>query len=147
MLNNKYFEIVKCNSAQAWKLRLWIIGLSLLLFFLILYSPFKPLFLYLGYSYSNGCPFYTLTGGIPCPTCGMGRGLASIIHLDTAHIFYNNPSSVFLYLLTFLGVVSVLVLSFFKFKVKMKKGALNLWPHFIILIAVVWILNILFGHQ
>lgn len=146
MRSNKFFELVKCTTAQAWKLRFWLIGLSVLLFFVILYTPFKPVLIYLGYENTTGCPFYTLSG-IPCPTCGMGRGLASIIHLDTAHIFYYNPSAIFLYAIAFLAFVSILGLSFFNYKVKLKQNILNLWPHFIILVSLIWILNIIFGHH
>lgn len=146
MLNNKYFEIVKCTAAQAWKLRFWVVGLSALLSALILYSPFKPLFIYLGYADSTGCPFYTLTG-IPCPTCGMGRGFASLIHFDYAHLFYHNPSSVFFYLPVILITAAIFILSFFNYKVSLKKTVFSLWLHFIILVAIVWILNIIFGHH
>jgi hypothetical protein len=145
MFSNKFFEIAKCTSSEAWKIRLWIIGIFTVLFFIILYSPFRPLFHYLGYTESTGCPFYTIIG-IPCPTCGMGRGLWSIVHFDFANIFYHNPSAIFFYSAAFISVITVFGLSLFNYKVKLKKAVLNLWPYFIILIAVVWILNLLYGH-
>ncbi|RPI16561.1 MAG: DUF2752 domain-containing protein [Ignavibacteriae bacterium] len=146
MLSNRYFEIVKCTSAHAWKIRLLIIGSVIVLTFIILYSPLKPIFQYLGFAGSNGCLLYTFTG-IPCPTCGMGRGFASIIHLDTAHLFYHNPSSVFLYIPSFLIISTVFVISLFKYEVKLKQSAYGLWKLFILLVSVIWIINILFGHH
>ena len=38
------------------------------------------------------CPLKTITG-IPCPFCGMTRGVTSLVHGDFAHALLMNPAS------------------------------------------------------
>ena len=38
------------------------------------------------------CPLKTITG-IPCPMCGMTRGVTSLVHGDFAHALLMNPAS------------------------------------------------------
>jgi hypothetical protein len=38
------------------------------------------------------CPLRTITG-IPCPFCGMTRGVTSLVHGDFAHALLMNPAS------------------------------------------------------
>ena len=38
------------------------------------------------------CPLKTVTG-IPCPMCGMTRGVTSLVHGDFAHALLMNPAS------------------------------------------------------
>ena len=38
------------------------------------------------------CPLRTITG-IPCPFCGMTRGVTSLVHGDVAHALLMNPAS------------------------------------------------------
>ena len=38
------------------------------------------------------CPLRTLTG-IPCPTCGMTRGFAALVHGDVEHALMMNPGT------------------------------------------------------
>jgi hypothetical protein len=47
------------------------------------------------------CPLKTVTG-IPCPMCGMTRGVTSLVHGDFAHALLMNPAS-------FLAVALVLL--------------------------------------
>jgi hypothetical protein len=38
------------------------------------------------------CPLRTLTG-IPCPMCGMTRGVTALVHGDLGHAMFLNPAS------------------------------------------------------
>jgi len=42
-----------------------------------------------------GCPLRHLTG-VPCPFCGMTRGVTAAVHGDLAHAALMNPGSVLL---------------------------------------------------
>lgn len=50
------------------------------------------------------CPFHALTG-IPCPTCGMTRGLRCLLHGDISSAFLFNP----LGMLVFFGTLIYLL--------------------------------------
>jgi hypothetical protein len=143
---NKYFSIIKCTSRTAWKIRLSVLGLIAFLYVMIVHSLFKLFFQYLGYEKTNGCPFYTITG-LPCPTCGMGRGLSAIIHVKSPYIFYYNPSSVFVYIVIAVILLAVLILSFFNYKIKPERRLYMLWPLFVAVVLIIWLLNIFFGHH
>ncbi len=41
------------------------------------------------------CPLRSLTG-VPCPFCGMTRGVTAVVHGDVAHAALLNPGSVLL---------------------------------------------------
>ncbi len=146
MKPGKYFSVVKCTSRTALKIRLSVLSLIGFLYVMIVRSPFKALFQYLGYEKTNGCPFYTFTG-LPCPTCGMGRGLSAIIRLKTAYIFYYNPSAIFIYIVIAVLLLTIFGLSFFNYKIKPERKLYSLWPVFIVIVLVIWLLNIFFGHQ
>jgi hypothetical protein len=44
-----------------------------------------------------GCPLRAITG-VPCPFCGMTRGVTAAVHGDVATAAFLNPGSVFLVL-------------------------------------------------
>ena len=48
------------------------------------------------------CPLRTITG-IPCPMCGMTRGVTALVHGDFAHALFLNPGA-------FLAVAAALLL-------------------------------------
>jgi hypothetical protein len=50
------------------------------------------------------CPLKTVTG-IPCPMCGMTRGVTSLVHGDFVHALLMNPAS---YLAVALAIVLLL---------------------------------------
>jgi hypothetical protein len=146
MLFDKYISIEKCDRRTARKIQLWVIGLTVLVGILIIYSPLEYLFHYLGYKDSNGCPLLTLTG-IPCPMCGMGRSFLALITLNFTEVFYYNPSGAFVYLISGLIILAIFILSLFNYRVKLKNPLLKLWYIPVILLMIVWILNILYGHH
>jgi len=108
-------------------------------------SPTELLFHWLGIETINGCPLLTFTG-IPCPFCGMGRAFVSIENFDIKQSFYYNPSGLIFYIV--FGTITgfVFVLSVMKKKIVLKKTALKMWYIPVILLIIMWILNILYGH-
>lgn len=42
------------------------------------------------------CSFYTLTGGLPCPSCGMTTSFALLMHGDAVQSLYANAIGTFL---------------------------------------------------
>ena len=51
-------------------------------------TPFSPL------GTNTLCLFRNITG-VPCPGCGMGRGINHLLHLEFVEAVYINPLSVF----------------------------------------------------
>ncbi|HRI83828.1 MAG TPA: DUF2752 domain-containing protein [Ignavibacteria bacterium] len=84
--------------------------------------------------------------GIPCIFCGLTRSFEELINFNLANSFYYNPSSVFIF--TFLAVISlsIFTLSFFNYKIRLVSGKKTLIAVTVV-IAIVWILNIIFGHH
>ena len=144
-MNNKFFSIEKCNKNERRKIQLYTLCLIIIGYLLIRYSPSTYFFHTLGYVHSNGCPLFTLTG-IPCPTCGLGRSLAVIIDLQFDKYFYYNPSGPVLFIIFFILIIFVLILSFFNYRIKLYPKFYGLWYVFIIVTVIVWVLNIMFGH-
>jgi hypothetical protein len=143
---SNYITLEKCETKESLRIILWLLVISALGFMLVAYSPVEMLFSYFGYQDTNGCTLYTFLG-FPCPTCGMGRSIKAMLGLDFSEMFYYNPSAVFIYLLTFLAIVSVFILAVFKYKIKLTSKLLKLWYIPVLLLIIIWALNILFGHH
>jgi hypothetical protein len=144
---SNYITLEKCKTKDSLRIIFWLIGICAIGFVLVAYSPVEMLFSYFGYQDTNGCTLYTLLG-FPCPTCGMGRSLSVIIlHPDFSKMFYYNPSAVFIYLLTFLIIISIFVLALFRYRIKLTSKLLKLWFIPVLLLIIVWALNILHGHH
>ena len=146
MLSNKYFTIESCSPSTSRKIQLWLIGASVLVIGLIIYSPTEYLFKHFGYVDSNGCILLTLAG-VRCPACGMGHSLSSIVKFDTAHWFYYNPSALFIYIITFFILAYIFILSLFNKSVKLTPKLLKLWYIPVTLLVIVWVLNVMYGHM
>lgn len=146
MLFDKYIGIEKCDTTASRYIQVSVFGFTVLALVLITYSPLEYLFKYLGYIDSNGCPLLTLTG-FPCPMCGMGRSFWALITHNWHDVFYYNPSGAVVFPLTMLLILSVFILSLFNYRVKLKNPLLKLWYIPVILLIIVWILNVLYGHH
>lgn len=138
--------IEKCDNRTARKISWGVIGFSVISFIAITFSPFEYLFKYLGYKDSNGCPLLTFAG-VPCPMCGMGRSLWTIIEPGPHNVFYYNPSALFLFILSAIIIASIFILSLFRYKIKFGKSLLKLWYIPVLLLIVVWAVNIFYGHH
>jgi Protein of unknown function (DUF2752) len=72
------------------------------------------------------CPLRTITG-IPCPLCGMTRGVTAIVHGDIARAAFLNPGS--------LIVVALAILLLVQWR--MRRIVVPVWVIFTVL-AVLW---------
>lgn len=144
--NNKFFSIESCARKESWRIRITILLLLVFSFLQTYFNPYQLLFDYYGIQSSNGCPLLTLTG-VPCPMCGMGRSLESIIHFHIGESFYYNPSGLFFLLFTGLAIAFVFVLSLQNKTIKFTKSARALWYIPLILLITIWLLNITLGHH
>ena len=84
--------------------------------------------------------------GIPCPMCGMSRGFNELIQFNILGSIYYNPFSVLLYPLGFIALSTVLIASFFRYKVKIVNAKL-FGIGVLVLLALVWTANIIWGHH
>ena len=84
--------------------------------------------------------------GIPCPFCGMSHAFFEFINLNFVKSVYYNPSSVIFF--SFLGIfsLSIFVLSLYNYKLSLKFNRKTLLASILVLL-VIWLLNIFFGHQ
>lgn len=84
--------------------------------------------------------------GIPCPFCGMSHAFYEYINLNFVKSVYYNPSSVIFF--SFLGIfsLSIFVLSLYKYKLSYNFNSKTLLASILVLL-VIWILNIFFGHH
>ncbi len=144
--SNKYFSVESCTPKESWRIRITVLLIILLSFLQTFFNPYELLFDHYGIQSSNGCPLLTLTG-VPCPMCGMGRSLESIVHLHIGESFYYNPSGLFFFLFSGLAIMYVLILSLQNKTIKLNKSARKLWYIPLVLLIVIWALNILYGHH
>lgn len=147
MYNNKYYSITAITHQQNIRI-FFILFLILLLGLLNVY--FAPIKYFLneiaGVKSVNGCPLLTFTG-IPCPLCGTGRVFSCITDLHFAESFYYNPLGLPFYIIFGFFYFSVLFLALQKKKIQFHKPALKLWYTPVIFLALMWILNIFYGHH
>ena len=141
----KLISIEKCDRKVSRKIQFYLISFSLISYLLTIFSPFTLFFHKLGFGYSNGCPFYTFSG-IPCPACGLGRGFYAILSFNFDKWFYYNPSAPFLVIPSMMIFFFIFIISFFRLKIRLHPKIYQLWYLAVIAIAIVWLLNILFGH-
>ena len=72
------------------------------------------------------CPLRTITG-IPCPLCGMTRGVTALVHGDVGHALFLNPGS--------LLVVALAVLLIVQWRVK--RVVVPVWA-IVTVLAILW---------
>lgn len=143
----KFISIEKISSKESWNVIGILIGFIALGLFAVRYYPLDLLNkLFPGlFRVDSSCILLNVTG-LPCPFCGMSRAFREFINLNFSKSIYYNPSSVIFFI--FLGIIclSILVLSFFNYKISVsfnKKTFLIL----VMVLATMWTLNIMFGHH
>ena len=146
ILNNKLFGIEKCTRKQSLQAMLWATGLTAAALFSIYFTPTEYLLRLPGINSVNGCLLLTFTG-IPCPACGMGRAFSCLTDLNISGSFYRNPSAPAFFVVSGFITAFILILSVFNYRIVFKESALRLWYIPVILLSVMWMLNILFGHH
>jgi len=72
------------------------------------------------------CPLRTLTG-IPCPLCGMTRGVTSAVHLELGKAVFLNPGSIVAVVLAILILVAW----------RTKRVKIPVWVFFVVL-GLMW---------
>ena len=145
-MNNKFFSVQPASPDESKKIIFILFGIIALGLVIVYYSPFEFIFTLLGYDNNNGCPMLIFTG-IPCPFCGMGRVFSCITDLYIARSFTYNPLGLLFYILLGAYFSTTLWLAIQKKKiVYTARGKKLIWFP-VIFIALMWILNILFGHH
>jgi hypothetical protein len=134
------------SQAESRKIILVLSGVIALGLLTVYLAPFELFFRLLGIQSSNGCPLLTFAG-IPCPFCGLGRVFSCITDLYIARSFYYNPLGLIFYILLGAYLAVTLYLAIRKKKIIYSaQGNKLIWIP-VIFAAVMWILNILFGHH
>lgn len=146
LTSNKYYSIAQATDSES-KKTLWIITGIIAFGIAVIYtSAFEFFFSLLGIKSSNGCPLLTFAA-VPCPFCGLGRVFSCITDLYIARTFYYNPFGLLFYLLLGAYFAITIYLAIKKKKiVYTAKGNKLIWLP-VIFIAIMWIMNILFGHH
>lgn len=92
----------------------------------------------------SSCIMLNVTG-LPCPFCGMSRSFKELMAFNISGSFYYNPGSVFVFAFIGISCLSIFVLSIFNYRIRFRSNMKTLMLFFVVL-SIIWILNILFGH-
>lgn len=147
MPKNSFISFHKITDNDARKIRLMLLGTLALSLITVKFYPLDLLSHYFPGLFRQDSSCITLNVlEIPCPFCGMSRAFKEFMNLNFSGSIYYNPSSVLFFV--FLGIffLSIFVLSLYKYKISFHFNRKTLLA-FIIVISVVWILNIYFGHH
>jgi hypothetical protein len=97
------------------------------------------------FRYESSCIMLNVAN-IPCPFCGMSRAWKELTRLNFSRSVYFNPSAIPFFVATMTLMSSVFVLSMYNKKIAVSDKQRTI----LVLISVlllIWILNILYGHQ
>lgn len=146
-MSDQFIKIVKVNDKEASKIRLILLGTIVFSILTVKFYPLDLLNHYFPGLFREDSSCITLNVlGVPCPFCGMSRAFGEFINFNFAGSIYYNPSSVLIIL--FLGIfcLAIFFLSIFKYKILFHFNRKTLMMFFVV-IALIWILNIYFGHH
>ncbi len=140
----------KVSSKEAWKIRLIILGIILFGFTVFTITPLEivqNLFEgnHLFERQESTCIMLNIAG-IPCPLCGMTRSYNEFREFNISSGMYYNPLSVIVFPLIALVLAVILLASLLNYKIKILNHKL-FWGSVFLLILVVWIVNIFWGHH
>lgn len=144
---DQFIKIVKVDDKEAGKIRLILLGTIVFSLLTVKFYPLDLLNHYFPGLFREDSSCITLNVlGIPCPFCGMSRAFSEFMNFNFAGSIYYNPASVLFFV--FLGIfcIAIFVLSLFKYKIVFQFNRKTLLAFFIV-IATVWILNIILGHH
>jgi hypothetical protein len=144
--SNKFFTIEESSPGQRKKTLRILLFIAVFSITNVYLNPLKHFFNIINIPSVNGCPLLTFAG-IACPFCGMGRVFSCLTDLYIARSFYYNPLGLVFYIASGLAFGAILILSILKKRIVLTKSAAKLWFIPLLFIAVMWILNILFGHH
>ena len=143
-LGNKYFRVTDCNKHTRTKKQFRIFALRVCSHIVIYLKPAVFIMDSLGIANRNGCPMLTFTA-VPCPFCGLGRSFSCLTDFNFAGAFGYNPSGPVIYILGSFVIIYLLILSFKSKMVVLTDLTKRLWVVPIILLAGMWVLNVVFG--
>ena len=142
-----FLTIEKISLKEARNIRWILLGFFCFGLITVIFYPLDLLKLIFPsvFRYESACIMLNVFG-IPCPFCGMSHAFYEFINLNFVKSVYYNPSSVIFF--SFLGIfsLSIFVLSLFKYKLSFNFNSKTLLASILILM-VIWILNIFWGHH
>ncbi len=142
----RFISLDKISSYDSRKIRWMLYGfiafgyVTLVFYPLNLLNKFFP-----GLFKSNSSCIMLNVFGIPCPFCGMSHAFSEFIKFNFSKSIYYNPSSVIFFTFLAFGCLSILVLSFFNYKISVTFNKKTLVISILGLLTM-WALNIFFGH-
>lgn len=143
----RFLTIEKISLKEARNIRWILLGFFCFGLITVIFYPLDLLKLIFPSVFRNESACIMLNVfGIPCPFCGMSHAFYEFINLNLVKSVYYNPSSVIFF--SFLGIfsLSIFVLSLFKYKLSFNFNSKTLLASILILM-VIWILNIFWGHH
>jgi hypothetical protein len=144
------FAFEKISAKRALRIQLIVLGLIILGLVALRITPVE---IFINMSEGNSlfarvpdtCSMIYFFG-IPCPTCGMSRGFNELIQFNILGSIYYNPFSVVLYPMGFIALATIIIASFFRYKLKVTNAKL-FGVGVLVLLAFVWTANIIWGHH
>lgn len=97
------------------------------------------------FSYESSCIMLNIAD-IPCPFCGMSRAWRELIGLNFSRSVYYNPLAIPFFALSFLIMIAIFALSLFNYRIRITDAKKTFLAAALVLL-VIWIANILYGHQ
>ena len=143
----RFLTIEKISLKEARNLRWILLGFFCFGLISVIFYPLDLLKLIFPSVFRNESACIMLNVfGIPCPFCGMSHAFYEFINLNFVKSIYYNPSSVIFF--SFLGIfsLSIFVLSLYKYKLSFNFNSKTLLTSILVLL-VIWILNVFFGHH
>jgi len=136
----------KISKIESRRIRYLLISIAAVSLIFVFYHPLNLInHFFPGLMRSeSSCIMLNLTG-LRCPFCGMSRSFKELLKLNFAGSFYYNPVSIFV--IAFIGSLFfvLFVLSFYDIKIKFNFDKKTLII-FSVVMVIVWILNLMFGH-
>lgn len=141
-----FISVEKISSKEAWKIRGILFATIIFASLITIFYPYNILKYFFPdfFNQQSACIMLNVFG-IPCPFCGMSHSLNEFIHFNFTRSIYYNPSSVIFFPFLAFVCLSIFILSLFNYKISVKFNK-NLFIIAILLLFVIWVLNIFFGH-
>ncbi len=143
----KLISIEKISLKESWKIRGMLFGFIIFCLLTIKYYPLNLLHKIFPvlFTDTSSCILLNVTG-LPCPFCGMSHAFYEFINLNFSRSIYYNPSSVIFFTFLTFVCLSIFVLSIFKYKISVTFNRKTLFVSVLVLM-IMWVLNILYGHR
>lgn len=143
----KFISIKKISPEESSKVRIILAASVILIYLTAVFYPLDLLSRYVPgiFREDSSCIMLNVTG-LPCPFCGMSRAFHEYISLNFSKSIYYNPFSVIFFTFSGLFCLAIFVLSLFNYKFEIRTDSKSL-TLFLLLLFVIWIANIYYGHH